>query len=388
MKRIYLDYNATTPVDPAVLEEAIKILRDFPGNPSSVYEEGRRSRVLIEDSRDFIKSFLRAGPGDELIFTSGGSESINLAIVGAVHANARLKNNKKPHIITSTVEHPAVLNTFKFLEYEGAETSYIGVDGSGKLDIGGLVSAIKDNTILVSVMGANNETGTIFPLKQILNAVKARKEDIIFHSDLVQLIGKSPFSLREVPLDLCGFSGHKFYALKGCGGLYIKKGIKIDPIINGGHQERGLRAGTENIAGIASMAKALEIFKNVMKEEMERIEELGNAFIGGLSGIKDIKFNGNSEERLKNTVNLSIGGVKAETLLFNLDLAGIAASAGSACNAGTISLSRVLSAHGYDRNRIESSIRFSLGRFTTMNDIKYSVSEIKKSVEKLRANTR
>ncbi len=387
MPRIYLDYNATTPLDPIVLEEVVNTLKNFQGNPSSVYEEGRAARILIEDSRDFVKSFLGAGNNDEIIFTSSGSESINLAIMGTVYAYKRLNKNKTPHIITSQVEHHAVLNTFKFLETRGVETTYIGINEFGELIIDELISSIKENTILVSIMGANNETGTIFPLKQILKTVKNTKDNILFHSDLVQVIGKSGFSLKDIPLDLCSFSGHKFYALKGCGALYIKKGVKIDPIIYGGHQERGLRAGTENAAGIVSIAKGLDVFRNNIDDELKRISAFGGIFLDKLfSAIEGIKLNGHPVNRLKNTINVSFDGIKAESLLFNLDLYGISASAGSACNAGAISLSHVLKAHGYDIKRMESAIRFSIGRFTTMDDIGYAISAIKKGVLKLRTN--
>ncbi|MHB8231653.1 MAG: cysteine desulfurase family protein [bacterium] len=387
MPRIYLDYNATTPLDPLVFEEIASVLKNYYGNPSSVYEEGRAARILIEDSRDFIKSFLEADGSGEIIFTASGSESVNLAITGSVLAYMRTNKKEIPHIITSRVEHPAVLNTFKFLETQGVETTYIGVNEFGGLLLDDLMSSIKENTVLVSLMGANNETGTIFPLKQISEEMKKIKNDIIFHSDLVQVIGKSYFSLKDIPLDLCSFSGHKFYALKGCGALYIKKGVKIDPIIHGGHQERGLRAGTENIGGIVSIAKALSVFKNNMNEELKRINMLGGVFLDKLfCGIEGIKLNGHPVNRLKNTINVSFDGVKSETLLFNLDLYGISASAGSACNAGAISLSHVLKAHGYDIKRIESAIRFSIGRFTTQDDIDYAVSAIKKGVLKLRTN--
>jgi cysteine desulfurase len=385
MPRIYLDYNATTPVDPAVLEEVVNTLKNYQGNPSSVYEEGRAARILIEDSRDLVKSFLDAGNSGEVIFTSSGSESINLAITGSVYAY--MKNNKKkvPHIITSAVEHHAVLNTFKFLESIGTETTYIGVNEFGMIDIEEITGAIRENTSLVSIMGANNETGTLFPIKQIFEEVKKVKEDVICHSDLVQVIGKAHFSLKDVPLDMCSFSGHKFYALKGCGALYVKKGVNIEPIIHGGHQERGLRAGTENIAGIVSIAKGLSLLKNIMNDELARINSLGSIFHDKLFyGIEGIKLNGNPVNRLKNTLNVSFDGVKSETLLFNLDLYGISASAGSACNAGTVSLSHVLKAHGYDAKRIESAIRFSIGRYTTEDDIDYAVSAIKKGVLKLR----
>ncbi len=386
MPRIYLDYNATTPLDPSVLEEVTNILKNYPGNPSSVYEEGRAARILIEDSREYVKSFLDAGNSGEIIFTSSGSESINLGIIGATYAYMQNNKKKNPHIITSRVEHHAVLNTFKFLESAGVETTYVGVNEFGGLLLDDLKSAIKENTILISIMGANNETGTIFPLKQIFEEVKKIKGDIIFHSDLVQVIGKSYFSLKDVPLDLCSFSGHKFYALKGCGALYIKKGVDIDPIIHGGHQERGLRAGTENIGGIVSIAKGLNVLKNNMHEELDRINNLGSIFLDKLFyGIEGIKLNGHPVNRLKNTINISFDGVKSETLLFNLDLYGVSASAGSACNAGAVSLSHVLKAHGYDAKRIESAIRFSIGRFTTEGDIDYAVSAIKKGVLKLRA---
>ena len=388
MPRIYLDYNATTPVDPAVLEEVVNTLKNYQGNPSSVYEEGRAARILIEDSRDLVKSFLDAGNSGEVIFTSSGSESINLAITGSVYAY--MKNNKKkvPHIITSTVEHHAVLNTFKFLESIGAETTYVGVNEFGMINIEEITGAIRENTLLISIMGANNETGTLFPIKQIFEEVKKVKEDVICHSDLVQVIGKAHFSLKDVPLDMCSFSGHKFYALKGCGALYVKKGVNIEPIIHGGHQERGLRAGTENIAGIVSIAKGLSLLKNIMNDELTRINSLGSIFHDKLFyGIEGIKLNGNPVNRLKNTLNVSFDGVKSETLLFNLDLYGISASAGSACNAGTVSLSHVLKAHGYDAKRIESAIRFSIGRYTTEDDIDYAVSAIKKGVLKLRTGS-
>ena len=278
MPRIYLDYNATTPLDPLVLEEVTGALKNYQGNPSSVYEEGRAARILVEDSREYIKSFLDAGNSGDIIFTASGSESLNLAIIGSVYAHMRINKKSRPHIITSQVEHPAVLNTFKFLEYGGVETTYVGVNEFGGLLLDDLKSSIKENTVLISIMGANNETGTIFPLKQIFEEVKKIKDDALFHSDLVQVIGKSYFSLKDIPLDLCSFSGHKFYALKGCGALYVKKGVNIDPIIHGGHQERGLRAGTENIGGIVSMAKGLNILKNVMNEELNRINNLGGIF--------------------------------------------------------------------------------------------------------------
>lgn len=386
MPRIYLDYNATTPPDPLVIEDIASTIKNIWGNPSSVYEEGRTARILIEDSRDFIKSFLEAGKEDELIFTSSGSESINLAIKGVVYAYMRRNNAAVPHIITTTVEHSAVLNTFKFLETIGVETSYIDVNEFGKPAIDDLISNIKENTVLVSVMGANNETGTIFPLKQMLEDVKKEKSDIVFHSDLIQIIGKSQFSLKEVSLDLCSFSGHKFYASKGCGALYIKRGVDIDPITHGGHQERGLRAGTENVPAIASMAKALGIFKNNAEGEFKRINALGSLFLDSLfSSVEGIMLNGNPVNRLKNTINVSFDGVKAETLLFNLDLYGISASAGSACNAGATFPSHVLKAHGYDKSRIESAVRFSIGRFTTDEDIEYAVSAVKKAVLKIRS---
>jgi cysteine desulfurase len=388
MPRIYLDYNATTPVDPAVLEEVVNTLKNYQGNPSSVYEEGRTARILIEDSRDLVKSFLDAGNSGEVIFTSSGSESINLAITGCVYAYMKNNKNKVPHIITSAVEHHAVLNTFKFLESIGVETAYIGVNEFGMIDIEEVTGAIRENTLLVSIMGANNETGTLFPIKQIFEEVKKVKEDVICHSDLVQVIGKAHFSLKDIPLDMCSFSGHKFYALKGCGALYVKKGVNIEPIIHGGHQERGLRAGTENIAGIVSIAKGMNILKNVMNEELTRINSLGSIFHDKLFyGIEGIKLNGNPVSRLKNTLNVSFDGVKAETLLFNLDLYGISASAGSACNAGTVSMSHVLKAHGYDAKRIESAIRFSIGRYTAEDDIDYAVSAIKKGVLKLRTGS-
>ncbi len=388
MPRIYLDYNATTPVDPSVLKEVCSILKNYPGNPSSVYEEGRSARILIEDSRQFIRSFLGANQKDGIIFTSSGSESINLALIGTVNFYRRQNKKSIPHIITTAVEHPAVLNAFKFLENSGVETTYIRINNSGELMLDELLLSIKKNTILVSVMGANNETGTIFPIRRIFEQVKKINENIIAHSDLVQFIGKVDFSLKDFPLDMLSFSGHKFYAPKGAGVLYFKKGLHLDPIIHGGHQERGLRAGTENTAGIAGMAKALEIFEKNKEQELKKISSYGSMFFDMLfSSLEGIRLNGHPVNRLKNTINISIDGVKSETLLFNLDLCGISASAGSACNAGKFVKSHVLEAHGYDRSRIESSIRFSIGRWTTEADIEYAVNAIKKTTLKLRSMT-
>ncbi len=386
MARIYLDYNATTPLDPIVLEDVCNVLKNIGGNPSSLYEEGRAARILIEDARQFIKSFLDANTEDELVFTSSGTESINLAIIGHINRLKSLDKNRQLHIITTTVEHHAVLNTFKFLETQGIETSYIGVNNFGELLIDDLLSSIKESTVLISIMGANNETGTIFPLKNIISEIKKINANIIIHSDIVQIIGKNFFSLKDIPLDMCSFSGHKFYAMKGNGVLYVKKGIKIDPIIHGGHQERGFRGGTENTAGIVSIAKALEIVKNNAEENLKRINFLGPLFLDKLfSAIDNVRLNGHPVNRLKNTINVSIDGVKAETLLFNLDLYGISASAGSACNAGSLVKSHVLEAHGYENSRVQSAIRFSIGRWTTEEDIEYAVNAIKQSVLKLRS---
>jgi cysteine desulfurase len=386
MPRIYLDYNATTPLDPDVLEDVCNVLKNISGNPSSLYEEGRTARILIEDSRQFIKLFLDANSEDELIFTSSGTESINLAIVGYINRLMSADKGRKLHIITTAVEHHAVLNTFQFLETQGIETTYIGINNFGELLIDDLLSSIKENTVLISIMGANNETGTIFPLKNIINEIKKINENIAVHSDVVQVIGKHYFSIKDTPLDMCSFSGHKFYAMKGNGVLYIKKGIKIDPIIHGGHQERGYRGGTENTAGIVSIAKALEIVKNSAEENLKKINFLGSMFLDKLfSAVDNVRLNGHPVNRLKNTINISIDGIKAETLLFNLDLYGISASAGSACNAGALVKSHVLEAHGYDAARVQSAIRFSIGRWTTEDDIEYAVNAVKKSVLKLRS---
>ncbi|HZX14237.1 MAG TPA: cysteine desulfurase NifS, partial [Thermodesulfobacteriota bacterium] len=386
MKKVYLDYNATTPVDPRVLEAMIPYMKQEFGNPSSIHSYGRAGKAALDNSREQIAELLGARP-KEIVFTSCGSESNNLAIKG-IAFQLREKGN---HLITTQVEHASVLETFGFLESQGFRVTYLGVDKYGLIDLEELKETITDDTILVSVMFANNETGVIMPIQEIAELVK--EKGAIFHTDAIQAVGRIDVNLKNLPVDLLSLSGHKLYGPKGIGALFVRAGVEtrhgvsLQPLIHGGGQERGRRSGTENVAGIMGLGKACEIFKEDAGYKMQdaRIKELRDELYEGISQrISGLKLNGHPEKRLSNTINLSFEDVEGESLVINLDLEGIAVSTGSACSEGNVEPSHVLLAMGLSKEQAVSSLRFSLGRFTEKEDIERVLEGLPGIVKRIR----
>ncbi|MFH1957176.1 MAG: cysteine desulfurase NifS [bacterium] len=378
MSKIYLDHNATTPVDPRVVKAMTPYFRRDFGNASSLHSFGRSARKAVEEAREKIAGFLGASPG-EIVFTSGGTESDNFAVKGAAFANGV----KGKHIITSAIEHPAVLGTCKFLEKRGYRVTYLPVDEYGVVSMDELKKYIGDETVLVTVMHANNEVGTIQPVKEIGEI--AKRNNVLFHTDAVQAAGKIPINVDDLKIDLLSLSGHKLYGPKGIGVIYIRKGTKLESIIHGGHHEKNSRAGTENVAGIVGFAKAVEIAGKEMSEENERLKKLRDKFVSGImNSIKDVKLNGHPDRRLPNTADLSFKYIEGESIVLKLDLKGVAASSGSACASGSLEPSHVLSAMGIPPEIAQGSVRFSLGRCNTEKDIDFVVKELQKIVNVLR----
>ncbi len=378
MRRVYFDYNATTPVHPAVALFVKPFFHELFGNPSSLHWSGREARPYVDEAREQAASAINAKPG-EIVFTAGGTEADNQAIKGAAYA----LSGKGNHIITTKIEHPAVLNTCRYLESKGFSATYLDVDSTGLVDPGDVRKTITEKTILISVMCANNETGTVLPIKEI--GAAARERGVLFHSDMVQALGKIDIDVREMNVDFGAFSGHKAYAPKGIGALYVREGLEIDNLIHGGYQEMGRRAGTENTIGIAAFGKACEIMTDEMAEENARIEFLRERLLSGLNAeIDDLRLNGQATKRLPNTLNLSFEFVEAESLLIGLDLAGIAVSAGSACSSGSTEPSHVLLGMGIAPEICQSAIRMSLGRENTEEDIDYALEVIPGVVRRLR----
>ncbi|MBU4133728.1 IscS subfamily cysteine desulfurase, partial [bacterium] len=341
MKKIYLDHNATTPVHPEVLDAMMPFYKDIFGNASSIHGFGREARRAVEGARETVAAFIGSDP-DEIIFTSGGTESDNTAIRGVMESAPRGN-----HIITSVIEHHAVLKTCGYLEKKGCKVTYLPVDEFGIISVDELKKAITDETVLITIMHANNETGAVQPVEDIGNV--AREHGILFHSDAVQSFTKLPVNVDKMNADMLSFSGHKIYAPKGAGALYIRKGTKMSPLLIGGHHEKNRRAGTENVAGIAGFAKAVEIARRDGVETNKRIAELRDRLWTGLKDkIKDIKLNGHPEKRTPNTLNVSFKFVEGESIILNLDMEGVAVSSGSACTSGSLSASHVLLAMGLD----------------------------------------
>lgn len=383
MKNIYLDYNATTPIDPRVLEEMMPYLTEYYGNPSSIHSFGRKGKEALDKAREQVSLLISANP-KEIIFTSGGSESANFAIKST--ALKGLSDNKN-HLITTKVEHECVLESFMFLERQGFEVTYLDVDSDGLIDLDELRDSIKDNTALVSCMYANNETGVIFPVEKIAEIVKER--GALFHTDAVQAAGKIDIDINKIPADLLSISAHKFYGPKSVGALFVRDSlsqrISLAPIIHGGGQERGKRSGTENVPGIVGLGVASAIAIEEMENDQVKIRNLRDGLLQSLKqNIKDIKLNGSIENMLGNTLNLSILGAVGESLTMNLDIEGVAVSTGSACSEGAVDPSHVLSAMGLSREEAASSIRISLGRFTEQEDIDYAASVFPKVVDRIR----
>ena len=378
MKRIYLDHNATTPLHPEVLEAMLPYYKEAFGNPSTIYSFGQETRKATDEARETVANLIGASP-EEIIFTSGGTEADNLALKGVPAALEK----KGKHIITSSIEHHAVLSTLKYLEKRGYQVSFLPVDEHGWLDPGEVEEAITSQTVLISVMHANNEVGTIEPISEIGEI--AQKAGIYLHTDAVQTIGKIKVNVDDLKVDLLSLSAHKFYGPKGVGALYVRKGTRIYPLLHGGYQERRRRAGTENVAGIVGLGKAAEIAPKEMVQQSRRESNLRDRLEKMIrENINHCQLNGHPTQRLPNTLNISFEFIEGESLILNLDLKGIAASSGSACTSGSLEPSHVLMAMGVAPEIAQGSIRFSLGRDNRKEDIDYTVENLVEIVTRLR----
>ncbi len=379
MKKVYLDNNATTRMREEVLEEMLPFLKENYGNASSVHAFGRVARKAVDDARVRVAGLIGAASPEEVIFTSGGTEADNYAIKGSVSA-LRQKGN---HIITSVIEHHAVLNTCKFLEKEGVKVTYLNVDKDGLVDPAEVKKAITDKTVLVTIMYANNEVGSIEPIEEIARLVK--EKGVYFHTDAVQAAGKIGFSAKGLGADLISISGHKIYGPKGIGALYVKKGTKITAQLHGGHHEMGKRAGTENVAGIAGFGKACELAKKELAGEIKELTGLReHLYKGIISKIESVRLNGHPEKRLPNTLNVGFKYLEGESIILSLDMEGVAVSTGSACTSGSLEPSHVLTAMGVDPADTQGSIRFSLGRDNTKEDMDFVIEVLPPIIKRLR----
>ncbi len=379
MKTIYLDNNATTQVLPAVAEAMSAYFTQKYGNASSMYPMATEAHKAMDEARAKVAALIGASHPDEIIFTSCATESDNTAIFSAVRSFPL-----KKHIITSKVEHPAVMHPYKYLESQGYKVDYIGVDKYGRFDMDQYKTALDTNTALVSVMWANSETGTVFPIAEI--AALAKQYGALFHTDAVQVIGKMPIDVQKAQIDMLSLSGHKFHAPKGVGALYVKRGTRFTEFMMGGHQEKGRRGGTENIPYIVGMGVAAELAqKRVSDGSLARIAALRDKLQNGLlSTIADTKLNGDPDNRVPNTVNISFGYVEGEAILMHLNEYGICASSGSACTSGSLEPSHVLRAMGVDFKFAHGSVRFSLSEFTTEEEVDKVLQVMPSIIENLR----
>jgi len=383
VQRIYLDHNATTPPLPAVAERMMVVLRDAFGNPSSVHHFGQQAKALIDEARTEVANLIGAEPS-EVLFTGGGTEADNIAIRGAAEA---LEAAGRRHLVASAIEHEAVLNTLKALAKRGWRTTLLPVDRSGIVSPAALREGLADDTAVVSVMHANNEIGTIQPIAEL--ARLAHERGALFHTDAVQSAGKIAIDVRTLGVDMLSMSAHKFYGPKGIGALWVRRGVRVMPILTGGRQERGRRAGTENVAGIVGMGVAARIASGKMGDEDRRLSALRDRLETGiLRSVPGTAVNGSTEARVPNTTNISFDRIEAESLLIALDLQGVAVSTGSACSSGTLEPSHVLKAMGFNAHRTQNSIRFSLGAANTEAEIDRVVAVLPGIVEKLRSLTR
>lgn len=377
MNEIYLDNNATTRIAPEVLEEMMPYLTELYGNPSSMHTFGGQLHKKIEDARDRVAALIGAAP-EEIIFTSCGTESDNTAIMSAVESLPR-----KKHIITTRVEHPAVLNFCQHLARKGHRVTYLPVNNQGQLDRNALLKAIDEETAVVSIMFANNETGVIFPVGEILEILKER--GTLLHTDAVQAVGKIPIDVKKLPVDMLTLSGHKIHTPKGIGALYVRKGTRFNPYIIGGHQERGRRAGTENVASIIALGKAAELADKNLEKEMSYLSSLRNKLEKALlECCPDARVNGDIKNRLPNTTNMSFEYVEGEAILLRLNEFGICASSGSACSSGSLEPSHVLRAMGIPYTAVHGSIRFSLSRYNTEEEINKVIAIMPGIIKELR----
>lgn len=380
MRRIYLDNNATTALHPEALEEMMPFLREHFGNPSSLHEHGQKARAAIDKARIKVADLIGANP-DEIIFTASGSESNNTAISGYLSS---LEYNAKKHIITSSIEHKSVYAPCRAIEEKmPAELTFLPVDNDGRINMEAALSSFTENTVLVSLMLANNETGVIQPLAEIIH--EARKRGIVTHVDAVQALGKMRVNVSDIGADMLSISAHKINAPKGIGALYVRRGLKINPLIYGGSHERGLRAGTENVPAIVAFGKAAEILASDFDEITAHELFLRNRLLDGVKRkIENIRINGDISLSIPNTLNVSFIGVEAEALLVRLDMLGVSVSTGSACSAGAAEPSRVLRAMGLEASTAYSAVRFSIGYDNTADEIDETLNILEKTISEMR----
>jgi cysteine desulfurase len=403
MKRVYFDHNATTGVEPEVLEAMLPYFSGEFGNASSIHGFGQKARAAVETAREQVAALVGAR-AQEIVFTSGGTEADNHAIFGVARAAIadrglgirqagsndlerqypnRLQSSKAAHVITTTIEHEAVLNACQALEKEGVEVTYVDVDRSGRADPESIRRALRAETVLITVMHANNEIGTVQPLEEIGKI--AADADVYFHTDAVQSAGKIPIDVGAFMLDLLSISGHKMYAAKGVGALYVRGGTRIQQLMYGGHHQRGFRPGTENVTGIVGLGKAAEIGRASVEGDAERVGRLRDEFERELlARVPDARVNGVDAVRTPNTTNITIAGIDGEALVIALDLKGLACSTGAACSSGAVEPSHVLTAIGLSAEEARGTLRFSLGKHTTREEVGFAVGVVAASVEKLR----
>lgn len=379
MKQIYMDHGATTPVDPLVVDAMLPYFTEKFGNASSLHSFGQEATSALEQSRQQVAASIGAKP-EEIIFTSGGTESDNLAVKGVAYRNS----DKGKHIITSTIEHPAILNTCAYLEKEGFEVTYVAVDSDGIIDMDELKKATRDDTILISVMHANNEIGTIQPISDISKL--AKEKSIYLHTDAVQSLGKISVNVDELGVDLLSLSSHKIHGPKGVGALYVRKGTLLQALAHGGSHEHRMRAGTENISGIAGFAKAVALADERLVDDAKHMTQLRDSLIGKvMDSIDDVELSGHPTNRLPNNVNLRFSFIEGESMLLFLDMKGIAISTGSACSSKSLEPSHVLTAIGLRPEDSHGSLRITLGKDNTHEEVDYVVDALVEVVGRLRA---
>jgi cysteine desulfurase len=381
MKKIFLDNSSTTRVDDRVVKAMLPYYSEIYGNASSIHTFGREAAQALDHGRHQVAQLLNA-KDKEIIFTAGGTESDNMAIKGTAYLHKQKRNSIGPHIITTTIEHPAVLETCKHLELQGFKVAYLSVDSNGLIDPEVLKNTIGPNTFLVSIMYANNEIGTIEPIKELVNI--AHEKNILFHTDAVQAVIKVPIDLKKIPIDFLALSSHKIYGPKGIGALFIRNGRKIEPLIHGGGHEGGIRSTTYNIPGIIGLGTACEIARRTMHEEIRHMKKLRDTLITSLSQIEECYLNGHPTKRLVNNAHFRFTGIEGESLLLSLDDKGIAAATGSACSSKKLHASHVLTAIGLNAVESQGSIRLTVGRFNTEDEIKYVMEVFPEIVNKLR----
>jgi len=380
MQRIYFDHNATTPVEPEVLEAILPFLSGEYGNASSIHTFGQKARAAVETAREQVASFIGARP-QEIVFTSGGTEADNHAIFGIVEAAS---GNRK-HVITTAIEHEAVLNTCQALEKRGVTVTYLPVDREGRIDVSALRTSLRESpeTALITVMHANNELGTVQDLEEIGRI--AAEADAYFHTDAVQSAGKIPIDVKAMGIDLLSLSGHKLYAPKGIGALFIRGGTRLRQLLYGGHHQRGFRPGTENVAGIVGLGRAAAIAQKSLADDSKRIGAMRDALERGLlERVRESHANGSRVPRTPNTTNITFPGIEGEALVIALDLKGLACSTGAACSSGAVEPSHVLTAIGLPADEARASLRFSLGRHTTPEQIDFALQVVPAAVDQLR----